>query len=109
MTFIWFLLIGILSGWIAGELTRGSGFGLMGNLIVGVLGALVGGFLFDVLGVSAYGLTGRLVLSVIGAIILLFIASLFNTSSKKALLLEKTFVGLMPLSPHEARSCRNAP
>lgn len=55
MTFIWFLLIGILSGWIAGELTRGSGFGLMGNLIVGVLGALVGGFLFDVLGVSPMG------------------------------------------------------
>lgn len=79
MTFIWFLIIGIFAGWIAGELTRGSGFGIVGNLVVGILGALIGGFLFDVLGVATYGLAGRLVMSVIGAIVLLFVASLFGS------------------------------
>ena len=45
-----FLIVGLLAGWIAGQLTRGSGFGLLGNLLVGVIGAFVGGVLFWVLG-----------------------------------------------------------
>lgn len=76
MTFIWFILIGIVAGWIAGELTKGSGFGLLGNLVVGLVGALVGGFLFDIFNVSAGGTIGQIVMSVIGALLFLFIASL---------------------------------
>ena len=76
MSIIWFLIIGIVTGWIAGELTKGSGFGILGNLAVGILGALLGGFLFDVFNIAAGGLLGRLVMSVIGAVILLFILSL---------------------------------
>lgn len=76
MSIIWFLIIGVLAGWIAGELTKGSGFGVLGNLVVGVLGALLGGFLFDLFNVSAGGLLGRLVMSVIGAVVMLFILSL---------------------------------
>lgn len=77
MTLLWFIVIGIIAGWIAGELTKGSGFGVLGNLIVGILGAVLGGFLFDILNVSAGGLLGRLVMSVLGALVLLFILSLF--------------------------------
>lgn len=78
MSIIWFLIIGAVAGWIAGELTRGSGFGLLGNIIVGIVGALVGGFLFDILGIASRGLIGQLVLSVIGAILFLLILSLFR-------------------------------
>ena len=78
MSIIWFLIIGVLAGWIAGELTRGSGFGLLGNLIVGIVGALLGGFLFDILDIGPYGLLGQLLMSVIGAVSFLFILSFFG-------------------------------
>lgn len=76
MSILWFLIIGALAGWIAGELTKGSGFGLIGNIVVGVLGALLGGYLFALFSVTTYGLLGDIVMSVIGAVILLFILSL---------------------------------
>ncbi len=78
MSIIWFLIIGVVAGWIAGELTRGSGFGLLGNLIVGIVGALLGGFLFDILDIGTYGLLGQLLMSVIGAVSFLFILSFFG-------------------------------
>ena len=71
-----FLIIGLLAGWIAGELMKGKGFGLVGNLIVGVVGAFIGGFLFQQLGIAAGGLIGSLITAVIGAIVLLFIVGL---------------------------------
>jgi uncharacterized membrane protein YeaQ/YmgE (transglycosylase-associated protein family) len=73
MNFLWFLLIGLAAGWLAGQITKGSGFGLVGDLIVGVIGALLGGFLFGLLGLAAYGLVGSLVTATVGAIVLLFL------------------------------------
>lgn len=70
---IWVILIGMLAGWIAGQITKGRGFGLAGDLIVGVLGSLLGSFLFGLLGIVAYGLLGRLVMAVIGAMVLLWL------------------------------------
>lgn len=78
MSILWFLIIGALAGWIAGELTKGSGFGLLGNIVVGVLGALLGGYLFSLFNVTTYGLLGDIVMSVIGAVVLLFILSLIG-------------------------------
>ena len=71
--FVWFLIIGLIAGWLAGKLTKGSGFGLIGDLVVGVIGALVGGFLFGLVGLSSSGLIGSLITAVVGAIVLLFI------------------------------------
>jgi len=45
MSLLWFLLIGLAAGWLAGQIMKGGGFGLVGDLIVGVIGALLGGFL----------------------------------------------------------------
>ena len=74
MTYLlWVIVIGILAGWIAGKIMRGSGFGLLGDLIVGVIGSLLGSFIFGLLGLGAYGLIGRLVVAVIGAVILLWL------------------------------------
>ena len=70
-----FLIIGLLAGWIAGQLTKGSGFGLVGNLLLGVVGAFVGGLLFWVLGLTAHNLIGQIVTAVIGAIVALFVAA----------------------------------
>ncbi len=76
MDFIWFLLIGIIAGFLAGKILKGGGFGLIGNLVVGILGAVLGGFLFGLLGVSTGdGFWGSLVTATIGAIVLLWLIS----------------------------------
>lgn len=77
MSIIMFLIIGVLSGWIAGKLWKGKGFGLIGNLVIGIIGALVGGFIFAILDVTAGGDIGRIVMSVVGALVLLYLVNLF--------------------------------
>ena len=79
MGFVWFILIGLAAGWVAGQLMKGGGFGVVGDIIVGVIGALLGGFLFRTLGVSAGGgLLGSLVVATIGAVVLLFLLRLIK-------------------------------
>ncbi|MCG3156895.1 MAG: hypothetical protein DKINENOH_03520 [bacterium] len=73
MSILWFLLIGLAAGWLAGRIMKGRGLGVVGNLVVGVIGALLGGFIFDILSIHAYGLIGSLVTAVVGAIVLLWL------------------------------------
>jgi uncharacterized membrane protein YeaQ/YmgE (transglycosylase-associated protein family) len=68
-----FLLIGLAAGWLAGMIMKKKSFGLVVNLIIGVIGAFVGGFLFGLIGVSTVNLIGQLVSATVGAIVLLFI------------------------------------
>lgn len=75
MDFIYHLIIGGIAGWIASQVVKGKSLGLVGNIVIGVLGALVGGWLFSVLGVSFYnGLVGSIVSAAGGAILLLWLA-----------------------------------
>ncbi|MDF2633513.1 MAG: Transglycosylase-associated protein [Pelosinus sp.] len=75
---LWFLLIGIIAGWLAGNLTKGEGFGLIGDLVVGVVGSFIGGHLFSLLGLSAYGTIAEIIMATVGAIVLLWIIRLFK-------------------------------
>lgn len=75
---ILFLLIGLAAGWLAGRIMKGGGFGLVGDLIVGVVGAFLGGWLFDLLGISLGGLLGSLVTALVGAIVLLYLLRLIK-------------------------------
>ncbi len=69
-----FLAIGAVAGWLAGILMIGGGFGLLGNLIVGILGTVIGGYIFSLLGIAAGGgLIGSIVTATFGAALLLFI------------------------------------
>ena len=70
---IWVVVIGILAGWLAGQLTKGRGFGVLGDLVVGVIGSLLGSFVFALLGIYAGSIIGRLILAVIGSILLLYL------------------------------------
>jgi uncharacterized membrane protein YeaQ/YmgE (transglycosylase-associated protein family) len=75
--FFWFILIGLAAGWLAGQVMKGGGFGVLGDIGVGVIGALLGGFLFRAFGVTAgAGLLGSLIVATIGAIVLLFVLRL---------------------------------
>jgi uncharacterized membrane protein YeaQ/YmgE (transglycosylase-associated protein family) len=82
MEFVWFALIGICAGWLAGQITKGSGFGIVGDLIVGVIGALLGGFAFQLLGLAAYGLLGQLMVATVGAILLLLLLRLVRRPAR---------------------------
>lgn len=74
-----FLVIGALAGWLAGVIVRGAGFGVLGNIIVGIIGALVGGFVFRLFGMDpSYGFIGSVITATIGAIIVLAIVVLIK-------------------------------
>lgn len=79
MSFLWFIIIGIVAGYVAGKIMRCGGFGLIVNLVVGIIGGVLGGWLFSLLGIySTGGIIGSLVVATIGAIVLLWIVSLFS-------------------------------
>jgi uncharacterized membrane protein YeaQ/YmgE (transglycosylase-associated protein family) len=71
-----YLAIGALAGWLAGTIMKGRGFGLLVNIILGIVGAVLGGFLFGLLGIAAIGFVGSLVMATAGAVLLLFLAGL---------------------------------
>lgn len=76
MELLWFILIGLAAGWLAGKLVRGGGYGILGDIVVGLIGAIIGGYLFRALGVTAYGLLGSLIVATVGAIVLIFLVRL---------------------------------
>ena len=78
MEIIWFILIGLVAGWLAGQITKGSGFGIIGDIVLGVLGAFLGGLLFNLLQLPWGGLVGRLIVATIGAVLLIFIVRLIR-------------------------------
>ena len=78
MNFIWYIIIGIIAGFVAGKIMRGGGFGLLINLLVGIVGGLLGGWVFGLLGIATVGILGSLITSIVGAILLLWIVSLFR-------------------------------
>lgn len=77
----WSLLIGIISGWLAGVISRGGGFGIWGDLITGVVGAYIGSFLFGLMGITAYGVIGSLIASTVGAIVFLWVIRMFHVAT----------------------------
>jgi uncharacterized membrane protein YeaQ/YmgE (transglycosylase-associated protein family) len=82
MIFLWFLIVGLVAGWLAGKLMKGRGFGLVGNLIVGVIGAILGGWLFNLLGASSGGgLLGSILVATVGAVVLLLIVRVFKRAA----------------------------
>lgn len=78
MGFLWFILIGLCAGWLAGQIMKTGPGGVLGNLIVGVIGALLGGFLFALVGFTTTGLLGDLVMATVGAIVLIALLRAFR-------------------------------
>ncbi len=71
------LFVGLIAGWLAGKVVRGTGFGIIGDIVVGICGALVASFLFPKLGIRiGTGLVSEIVYSAIGAVILLIVVRL---------------------------------
>lgn len=75
------IIIGVIAGWLTGKLMKGSGFGFFMDMIVGLVGALVGGFISSHLGfggVGSHGLIVSIIIAVVGAVILTIILRLIS-------------------------------
>ena len=78
VSFLLYLLIGAVAGWIAGLIMKGGGFGLVWNIIIGIIGGFIGGWLMSLLHIAKGGLLWELIVAVIGAVVLLFVISLIK-------------------------------
>jgi uncharacterized membrane protein YeaQ/YmgE (transglycosylase-associated protein family) len=77
------LFVGLVAGWLAGKIVRGTGFGIIGDIVVGIAGALIASFLFPKLGIHlGTGIVSEIIYSAIGAIILLLIVRLVRNGGK---------------------------
>ncbi|HXB80052.1 MAG TPA: GlsB/YeaQ/YmgE family stress response membrane protein [Bradyrhizobium sp.] len=73
------LFVGLVAGWLAGKIVRGTGFGIIGDIVVGIAGALIASFLFPKLGIHlGTGLVSEIIYSAIGAIVLLLVVRLIR-------------------------------
>ena len=75
-TLLIILAIGAVAGWLAGIIMKGGGYGLPGDIVIGIIGAFIGGFLFGLLGISAGGLIGQMITATVGAVVLIFVLRL---------------------------------
>jgi uncharacterized membrane protein YeaQ/YmgE (transglycosylase-associated protein family) len=71
------IIIGLIAGWLAGKVTRGAGFGCLADVVLGLVGALLGGWLFTRLGFFGGGFLFSLAAATVGAVLLVAVARLF--------------------------------
>ena len=64
------MVVGLIAGWLTGKITRGSGFGLLADLFLGLVGAVIGGWIFRQLGIYAFGFIASLAAATVGALVL---------------------------------------
>jgi len=75
---IWWVVVGLIAGWLAGKVMKGGGYGVIMDIILGIAGAILGGWVFGLLGIHAGGIIGSIVVAFIGAVILVWITRLLK-------------------------------
>lgn len=73
---VYAIVVGLVAGWLAGQVMKGGGYGVLVDIILGILGGIVGSWVFGLLRLHAGGLIGRIVVSFVGAVILVWITRL---------------------------------
>jgi len=77
------LLIGAIAGWLAGQIVQGTGYGLIGDIVIGVIGAFIASWLFPSLGIHlGVGIVGEIIAATIGAVILLVVMRLVRRGGR---------------------------
>ena len=79
---IWWIVVGLIAGALAGLVMRGSGYGIVGDIIVGIIGAIIGGWIFSQFGVGTGGIIGSIIVAFIGACILIVILRLIANATR---------------------------
>jgi uncharacterized membrane protein YeaQ/YmgE (transglycosylase-associated protein family) len=75
---IYWIVVGLIAGWLAGKVMKGGGYGVLVDIILGILGGVVGGWVFGMLGFHAGGLIGSIVVAFVGAVMLVWIVRLLK-------------------------------
>jgi uncharacterized membrane protein YeaQ/YmgE (transglycosylase-associated protein family) len=76
---LWWIVVGLIAGWLAGKVMKGGGYGVLADIVLGILGAIVGGWLFGALHIFiGYGLIGSILVAFVGAVILVWITRLLK-------------------------------
>jgi uncharacterized membrane protein YeaQ/YmgE (transglycosylase-associated protein family) len=79
-SWIVFILVGAIAGWLAGLIVKGYGFGLIGNIVIGIIGAFVAGLVFPAIGLTlGTGIVSSIIHSTIGAVMLLFLIKVIKS------------------------------
>jgi uncharacterized membrane protein YeaQ/YmgE (transglycosylase-associated protein family) len=79
---VYIVIVGLIAGWLAGLIVQGGGFGIIGNIVIGIIGAIIGFYLFRALHISipiGNAVVSDIIIAAIGAIVLLFLISLVRT------------------------------
>lgn len=75
---IYWIVVGLIAGWAAGKIMKGGGYGTLMDIVLGIIGAVVGGFLLGLLGIHAGGLIGTILVAILGAVILIWISRMMK-------------------------------
>ena len=76
---IWWIVVGLIAGWLAGKVMKGGGFGVLMDIVIGMVGAVIGGWVFGLLGIySNGGLIGSVLVAFVGAVILLWLVRMIK-------------------------------
>lgn len=75
---IWWLVVGLIAGWAAGKIMKGGGYGTVMDIVLGIVGAIVGGWLMSIFGIHAGGFIGTIIIAIIGAVFLIWISRMMK-------------------------------
>ena len=75
---IWWIIVGLIAGWAAGKIMKGGGYGVLADIVLGILGAIVGGWVVGLLGIGGGGLIWSILVAILGAVILIWITRFFK-------------------------------
>jgi len=75
---IWWVLVGLIAGWAAGRIMKGGGYGVAMDIVLGIVGAVVGGWLVGILGFQAGGFISTMIVAIIGAVFLIWISRMIK-------------------------------
>jgi uncharacterized membrane protein YeaQ/YmgE (transglycosylase-associated protein family) len=75
---IWWVVVGLIAGWAAGKIMKGGGYGAVMDIVLGIVGAVIGGWLMGMLGIHAGGFIGTILVAIIGAVFLIWLTRLLK-------------------------------
>jgi uncharacterized membrane protein YeaQ/YmgE (transglycosylase-associated protein family) len=75
---IYWVVVGLIAGWAAGKIMKGGGYGTIMDIVLGIVGAVVGGWLLGMLGISAGGLIGTILVAIVGAVFLIWLSRMIK-------------------------------
>jgi uncharacterized membrane protein YeaQ/YmgE (transglycosylase-associated protein family) len=75
---IYWIVVGLIAGWAAGRIMKGGGYGVAMDIVLGIVGAVIGGWLMGMLGIQAGGLIGTILVAIVGAVFLIWLTRLIK-------------------------------